>query len=84
MESNAIQALQLGCNLQKFWISFAELNVMMTSERHFGRPDDVKLALEPRLEQPGGAKSALERRFGSPGNVNLTLERRLGSQILSQ
>ena len=78
MESNAIQALQLGCSLQKFWISFAESNVMMTLERHFGWPDAVKLTLEPHLEQPGGAKLALERRFGSPGGVKLALERRLG------
>ena len=76
MELNAIQALQLGCSLQKFWSHFAESNVMMTSEAHFGRPDGVKLALERRSEQPCGAKLALERRFGSPGGVKLALERR--------
>ena len=56
-------------HLQKFGISFAESSVMMTSERHFGRPDGVKLALG--------------RRFGSPGGVKLVLERRLGGQIAS-
>ena len=70
----------VGLHLQKFWINFAESNVMMTLERHFGWPDGVKLALEPRLEQPGGAKLALERRFGSPSGVMLALERRFGSR----
>ena len=52
----------IGLYLQKFWISFAEVNVVMTLERHFGRPEGEKLALERRLEQPCGAKLALERR----------------------
>ena len=56
----------VGMHLQKFWISFAESSVMMTSERHFGRPDGVKFALERRSQQPCGAKLALERRFGPP------------------
>ena len=72
-----------GMHLQKFWISFAGSSVMMTTERHFGRPDNVKLALERCSEQPCGAKLALERRFGSPGGVKLALERRLGGQIAS-
>ena len=42
----------VGMNLHKFWISFAESSVMMTSERHFGQPDDVKLAPERRSQQP--------------------------------
>ena len=49
---------------------------MVTTERHFGRPDGVKLALEQRSEQPCGAKLALERRFGPPGGIKLALERR--------
>ena len=87
----------VGLHLQKFWISFAEVNVMMTLEWHFWRPESVKLALERRLEQPCGAKLALERRleqpcgaklalerrFGSPGGVKLGLGRRLGGQIMS-
>ena len=73
----------VGMHLQKFWINFFESSVMMSTERHFGRPDGVKLALEPHSEQPCGAKLALERRFGSPGGVKLALERRLGGQIAS-
>ena len=41
----------VGLRLQKFWNSFADVNVVMTLERHFGRPECVKLALERRLEQ---------------------------------
>ena len=62
----------VGVHLQKFWIRFAESNVIMTLERHFGRPDGAKLALEQRSEQPCGAKLALERRFASPCGVKLT------------
>ena len=58
--------IAVGLHLQKFWISFVEVNVVMTLEQHLGLPEGVKLALERRLEQPCGAKLALERRFGSP------------------
>ena len=89
--------IAVGPHLQKFWISFAEINVVMTLEQHSGRPEGEKLALEQRLEQPRGArlaperrleqpcgaKLALERRFGSPGGVKLALERRLGDQTAS-
>ena len=51
-------------HLQKFWTSFPESRVMMTSEWHFGRPDGVKLALKRRLQQPCGTKLALERPLG--------------------
>ena len=71
----------VGMHLQKFWISFAESSVMMTSEHHFGRPDGIKLALERRLEQPCGAKLSLERRFGAPSGVTLALKRRLGRKV---
>ena len=67
----------VGLHLQKFWISFAEVNVVMTLERHFGRPEGEKLALERRLEQPCGAKLALERRLEQPCGTKLALERRL-------
>ena len=66
-------------HLQKFWISFAEVNVVMTLERHFGRPEGEKLALERRLEQPCGAKLALERRLEQPCGAKLALERRFVS-----
>ena len=58
-------------HLQKFWISFAEVNVVMTLERHFGRPEGEQLALEWRLEQPCGAKLALERRLEQPWGAKL-------------
>ena len=70
-------------HLQKFWINFVESSVMMTTERHFGRPDGVKLTLERCSEQPCGPKLALKRRFGSPGGVKLALERRLGGHLAS-
>ena len=70
-------------HLQKFWISFAESSAMITSERHFGRPDSVKLALERRSEQPCAAKLTLERCFGSSGGVKLALDRRVGVQMAS-
>ena len=66
----------VGLHLQKLWIALAESSVMMTSERHFGLPNGVKLDLELRSQQPCGAKLTLERRFGSPGGVQLALERR--------
>ena len=69
----------VGLHLQKFWISFAEVNVVMTLERHFGRPHGVKLAPERRLEQPCGAKLALERRLEQPCGPKLALERRIVS-----
>ena len=68
--------IAVGLHLQKFWISFAEVNVVMTLERHFGRPEGVKLALDRRLEQPCGAKLALERRLEQPCGPKLELERR--------
>ena len=71
--------IAVGLHLQKFWISFAEVNVVMTLERHFGRPEGVKLALERRLEQPCGAKLALERRLEQPCGAKLALERRFVS-----
>ena len=33
----------VGLHLQKFWISFAEVNVVMILEQHFGRPEGVKV-----------------------------------------
>ena len=63
-------------HLQKFWVSFAEVNVVMILEQQFGRPVYVKLALERRLEQPCGAKLALERRLEQPCGAKLALERR--------
>ena len=69
----------VGLHLQKFWISFAEVNVMMTLEWHFWRPESVKLALERRLEQPCGAKLPLERRLEQPCGAKLALERRLAA-----
>ena len=66
-------------HLQKFWISFAEVNVVMTLERHFGRPEGEQLAFEWRLEQPCGAKLALERRLEQPCGTKLALERRFVS-----
>ena len=69
----------VGLHLQKFWISFAEVNVMMTLERHFGRPESVRLALEWRLEQPCGIKLALERRLEQPCGAKLALGRRFMS-----
>ena len=64
-----------GLHLQKFWIRFAEVNVVMTLERHFGRPEGDKLVLERRLEQPCGAELALERRLEQPCGAKLALER---------
>ena len=70
--------IAVGLHLQKFWISLAELNVMLALERCFERPDGVKLALERRFGKPGGAKLALERRFVRRDAAKLALERRLG------
>ena len=62
-------------HLQKFWISFAEVNIVMTLEQHFRRPEIVNLALERRLEQLCGAKLALERRLEQRCSAKLALER---------
>ena len=67
----------VGLHLQKFWISFAEVNVVMTLEWHFGQPESVKVTPEQRLGQPCGAKLAPERRLEQPCGAKLALERRL-------
>ena len=64
------------CSLAAF---AEEVNVVMTFDRHFGRPESVKLTLERRLEQPCGAKLALELRLEQPFGGKLALERRFVS-----
>ena len=80
--------IAVGLHLQKFWISFAAVNVVMTLAGHFGRPEGAKLALERRLEQhcaavwrqvgPGTALyvglGRLKRPLGGPGDAKLALE----------
>ena len=56
----------VGLHLQKLWITLAESNAMMALGWRFGRPDDVKLALERCFGRPEDAKLTLERRFSRP------------------
>ena len=67
----------VGWHLQKFWISFAESNIIMALERRFGRPDR-KSTMEQYLEQPRGIKLALERHCWQRACAKLALERRSG------
>ena len=52
----------VGLHLQKFWISFAEVNVVMILERHFGRPEGVKVG-------PGTAFGTILWRQVGPGTA---------------
>ena len=84
MESNAIQALQLGCNCRSFGLFqigtpiWKPDGVNLALEWRFAQPHGIKLALERRFWWRAGAKLALERHFGYPDGAKLALDQRFG------
>ena len=66
-----------GMHLQKFWISFAESSVMMTSKRHFGR--------RRRQVRPGTAFVApLWRQVGHGLTLRVTWRRQVCPQTATE
>ena len=72
---------------QNFGIDLVESNALLAlkrpfehphGEQRFGRPDDVKLALDLCFERPDSTKLSLNQHFGRHDGAKLPLRRRFG------